>query len=111
MPILGYFGWNTLPVIGNSPLIFPVLGGILPLRYCLFMATAYPASAAKLVWIQAVQLSLGVPVGWHSSDSDTGGRTDRGSRHSPKPSIPRTDRANEPDQCCNHPSTLAIQAH
>ena len=49
--------------MGNSPLIFPVLGSILPPKYCLIMATQ---------------------------------------THSPKPSIPRTVSAKEPDQCCNH---------
>ena len=34
-----YFGWNTLPVMGNSPLIFPVLGSILPQKYCPSVAT------------------------------------------------------------------------
>ena len=49
--------------MGNSLLIFPALGSILPPKYCLTVTTK---------------------------------------THSPKPHIPRTDSAKEPDQHCNY---------
>ena len=47
LPILFF---NTLPVMGNSPLIFPVLGSILPPKYCLSVATQTHSPKPSIPW-------------------------------------------------------------